>query len=315
MGIISALWSAAAVARAEGLLVTVQAYIDDSKSDFGDRYLILAGYVNTAEMWARFSDAWYEELHRSPAIDYMKMVEAFGRNGQFRGWTEEDRDQKIEDLARIIRHFKPISIHASISQRQVQEIIKPVAPYGMASAYSLCFQSIIVPIATYQSRRRDLMQVPIDFIFDNQEGLGNETRELYQSVRAMQPKSVQKVLSREPLFRDDKLVMPLQAADMLAWHIRRHYERGDPGAFPVPKMLSSDGQHSAYDMPESLLKHLASQFAQVPGAALLSKKSHWKRYKRDMKSLGLTTFPSSDPIGRENAVNRFRKFLARFIGR
>jgi hypothetical protein len=215
-------------ARAEKILVSVQAYIDDSRSDIGDQRLVLAGYINTAEKWARFSDAWYTELRRPPAIDYMKMVEAVGLRGQFGGWKPTDRDHKIEDLARIIRHWEPISIHSSVSQKHVREIIQPVAPYALSSPYSYCFEAIMIPIAVHQSQQKGLMQVPIDFIFDDQQGLGHQARELYQAVREQQSKPVRDVLSAEPLFRDDKLVMPLQAADMLAWHIRRHFEDEDP---------------------------------------------------------------------------------------
>ena len=204
--------------------MSIQAYIDDSRSDTGDQRLVLAGFINTAEKWARFSDAWYAELRRAPSIEYFKMVEAAGLRGEFGGWTMEDRDNKVADLARIIRHWEPATVHSSVSQRQVREIIHPVAPYGLRDAYAYAFEALLIPTAIHQvQHRKDLMQVPIDFVFDNQEGMGQRAKELYQAIRLNQPKAVQNVLSAEPAFRDDKAVMPLQAADMLAWHIRRHF--------------------------------------------------------------------------------------------
>ncbi|WP_334504434.1 DUF3800 domain-containing protein [Bradyrhizobium sp. AZCC 1678] len=291
----------------------MQAYVDDSRSDQGEQRLVLAGYINTAERWSRFSNAWYAELRRSPSIDYFKMVEAAGLRGQFGGWSTVDRDNKVEDLARIIRHWEPASIHSSVSQKLVAEIVKPVAPYGMASAYSFGFEAIMIPLAIHQSKQKDLMQVPIDFIFDHQEGLGDAAKLLYQSIRARQPRAVQKVLSVEPVFRDDKLIMPLQAADMLAWHIRKHFESGDPDAFPVPPMLSANGMHSASDIPEWYLRRAAEQFSNVPGASTLSDKKEWKKYRNEARQLGMPTFPVERPFGRENAIDRFRKFLARLI--
>jgi hypothetical protein len=296
-------------------LVSVQAYVDDSRSNQREERLVLAGYINTAERWSRFSDAWYAELRRSPSIDYFKMVEAAGLRGQFGGWCTADRDNKVEDLARIIRHSKPASIHSSVSQKLVAEIIKPVAPYGMASAYSFCFEAIMIPLAIHQSKQRDLMQVPIDFIFDQQEGLGDEAKLLYQSIRARQPRAVQKVLSVEPVFRDDKLIMPLQAADMLAWHIRKHFDSGDPDAFQVPAMLSSDGMHSASDIPEWYLRRAAEQFSNIPGASTLSGKKEWRKYRNEVRRLGMPTFPAERPFGRKNAFDRLRGFFARIIAR
>lgn len=214
--------------RARKLLVVLQAYVDDSASDNGDRRLFLAGYVNTADKWALFSDAWAEELRRAPSIDYLKMREANNLSGQFKGWSEEDRDEKLRDLSRLIRHFQPASLHASISRLDVERLIKPVAPYNFSSPYLYCFNAIMIPLAMSQFSSQQDVRVPIDFIFDDQQGLGEEARAIYKAVRLQQPSHIRELLSVDPIFRDDKLVLPLQAADMLAWHIRRHYETGDP---------------------------------------------------------------------------------------
>ena len=44
-------------ARAAKQLVVLQVYVDDSATEEGDQRLFLAGYINTADKWARFSDA------------------------------------------------------------------------------------------------------------------------------------------------------------------------------------------------------------------------------------------------------------------
>lgn len=281
-----------APARAEKLLVSVQAYVDDSKSEVGEQRLVLAGYINTAEKWARFSDAWWLELRRPPSIEYMKMVEANGLRGQFAGWSATDRDNKVADLARILRHWAPVSIHASISQKRVKEVLQPIAPHVMTSAYSYCFTALMIPLAIMQANDPRLMQVPIDFMFDEQEGLGEETKFLYQAIRLQQPPKVRKVLSLEPVFRDDKLVMPLQAADMLAWHIRRHLERGDPNQFMVPEFLLATDTHTALDIDEEQIQRFAKGFAAVPGAAQLADKRVWQKHRREMKRAGLPYYVS-----------------------
>ena len=111
--------------RARKVLVALQAYVDDSAKQTGDRRLFLAGYINTADKWIRFSDVWQEELQRAPAINYLKMSEANCLGGQFRGWSIKARDEKLKGLARLIRHFKPASIHSSVSRAEVDEIMRP----------------------------------------------------------------------------------------------------------------------------------------------------------------------------------------------
>lgn len=270
----------ASLVRAEKQLVALQAYVDDSASETGDRRLFLAGYINTADKWIRFSDAWQEQLQASPSITYLKMKEANSLRGQFRGWTEPDRDEKLKGLARVIRHFRPASIHASVSRSEVEAIIKPVAPYGFSSPYFHCFQAIMISLA-YSQLERTGLRVPIDFIFDDQEGLGEEARLLYQLIREAQPRSVRRLLSKSPIFVDDKRMLPLQAADMLAWHVRRSHER-DPDKFWVPEFISADGLHMATDYNAEQLRGIADGLSKIPGTASLKSKAAWKKTRREI---------------------------------
>jgi hypothetical protein len=114
----------------------LQAYVDDSTSEVGDQRLFLAGYINTADRWIRFSDAWKEELQAPPGeIDYLKMSEAYVLRGQFQGWSPEDRHEKLRGLSRVIRHFKPASIHCSVSTNEFASTVALTAPYGLARPY------------------------------------------------------------------------------------------------------------------------------------------------------------------------------------
>jgi len=256
-----------------------QAYVDDSASEMRDRRLFLAAYVNTADRWIRFADVWKEELDRAPSIEYLKMREAANLSGQFRGWSEQDRDEKLRHLFRIIRHFKPASFHASVSRADFERIVAPYAPYGMKHPYSVCFQYLIIPIANQQAQVGG-PKVPIDFIFDNQDGLGETARLIYQAIRRTQPNAIQKFLSVDPQFRDDKLVLPLQAADVLAWHVRRRWEDLGPSAYSLPQSLDAAGFHGAVDVDASRLQRIADGFKRVPDVATVASKSQWKQVRR-----------------------------------
>lgn len=269
--------------RARKLLVILQAYVDDSASDAGDRRLFLAGYVSTAENWAQFSDLWADALAARPSISYLKMSEARALQGEFRGWRGEDRDRKVRKLANIIRQLRPLSIHASVSRSRVEDILKPVVPYVISNPYALCFSAIMMPMAAEQARLKT--NVPIDFIFDSQEGLGEEARTIYRLMREAQPEPIRNALSVDPLFRDDKLVMPLQAADMLAWHVRRRYERLDHGAWFVPAYLSvEDGLHVAIDLEDEHLENMSKGLAEILGNAPTRKKD-WKAAVNELDRL------------------------------
>jgi Protein of unknown function (DUF3800) len=297
----------------QGHCPMLEAYIDDSASDIGDQRLLLAGYINRADRWSRFSGAWEEELRASPSIEYLKMSEANCLGRQFRGWSPADRDEKLRGLARVIRHFKPASIHCSVSRLDYANIVKPVAPYGLGNPYGICFHAIMVTLANSQLEHHGI-NVPIAFIFDQQEGLGEEARMFYEYIRETQPRPVRQLLSKTPRFGDDKVVLPLQAADMLAWHVRRHAERGDPDSFMVPDFLSADGYHMATDIDAHRLRSIANGFSQVQGVPLLKGRGAWKKTKREiirLTALGVT--PPYRLARLKNTLLYARKRLARIF--
>jgi hypothetical protein len=292
----------------------LQVYVDDSASDVGDQRLFLAGYVNTADKWARFSDAWQEELDHSPRISYLKMSEANSHSGEFQGWTAVDRDEKLAGFARVIRHFKPASIHSSISRAEFRNIVSPVAPYGFNRPYLYCFQAIIVPLAN-SMLEHGLPKVPVDFIFDEQEEMGEEARFFYRIIRDGQPKAVRSILSRDPVFRDDKQVLPLQAADMLAWHVRRNYLR-KPDAFQVPDFISGDGHHMAVDIDTDWLRRIANGYSSIPGTQQMKTRGVWRKTMREVQRVEQSGGrPSLRSVRFNNTVLYWRRRSARILGR
>lgn len=58
---------------------------------------------------------------------------------------------------------------------------------------------------------------PVDFVFDEQNGTGRLVRDWWPSFRERAAHSIQAFLDAEPIFRDEKKLMPLQAADLFAW--------------------------------------------------------------------------------------------------
>jgi hypothetical protein len=95
--------------------------------------------------------------------------------------------------------------------------------------------------------------------------------------------------------------MPLQAAD-LSWHIRKHFESGDPDV-PGSCHASANGMHSASDTRVVSVR-AAEQFSNVPGASTLSGKKEWKKYRNEARQLECPLFRLRGPC-RENAIDRF----------
>ncbi|MCL4710686.1 MAG: DUF3800 domain-containing protein [Pseudorhodoplanes sp.] len=292
------------------------AYIDDSASHVGDQRLFMAGYLNRAEQWALFSEAWDEELRAAPAIEYLKMAEAQNLRDQFTGWTPGGRDEKLRGLARVIRHFQPFSFEFSVSRAQYSSIVKPASPRGLGNAHFVCCFGMVSSLARYADGAG--VRMPIKFIFDQQDGVSTDIGLFFDRMTQSLPKSARKLISGSPTFEDDKLVLPLQAADMLAWHVRREHEDCvPPDTLPMADLLRNDHGHLTSEIPESVMKSWADQFDKLPGVPLLQSKRDWRDFKKEMTrliSLGVDPSTTGHPRGMiARLTSRVKALRGRFF--
>lgn len=267
--------------REDKPLAFLQAITDDSGSETGDRRLFLAGYLQRAEVWALFSDAWKDELKSGKRIDYLKMSEANAFEGEFRGWTKSQRDEKLRGLIRVARHFKPISFHVSVSRKMVDELFKPVAPRGVANAHFLCNFGVVSAVSRYAAAEGG--NIPIDFIFDKQTGVEDDVRLFFDYMKRNLPRKARKLINDRPSFKDDKQFCPLQAADLLVWHLRRnHDDNGSWANGEIANKLISDHGHLHNDLDE-MVPIWAKKFPAIPGADQTRTKSQWRRMKEAIR--------------------------------
>ncbi len=64
---------------------------------------------------------------------------------------------------------------------------------------------------------------PVDFIFDEQRRDFKNAMLGWERFRDLAPPEMRHLIGGSPIYRDDKRVMPLQAADLLAWQTRRYH--------------------------------------------------------------------------------------------
>jgi hypothetical protein len=260
-------------------LVFLRAFIDDSVAQTGDKRLFYAGYLHRADAWAEFSEAWDWELHQWPAIDCFK-----GSGNQFDGWDPNLRQAKIENLAKIIQAFEPFSFHFSLNRKMFEEVLKPVAPYGFSQPhFHTCF-AVMAGLARHAAEEG--FTTPIEFIFDEIDGVNEDVKFVFRDMIKGLPKEVRALISGEPWFKSDreKQFMPLQAADMLAWHVRREHEYPDR-PLPLAKELWNPHGHLIGEIPDEMIQGWSDHHKMVPGIASVQTKGQWNKFIREAKKL------------------------------
>lgn len=196
-----------------------QAYIDDSMSD--GRVLILAGYIASAKEWSAFETVWKERLLQARwETFHMKEIGSSLDEGRWltAGWFY----RAIEDH---VRAFVALAVEIEPLKRAVTELGFRRAmndPGYLDNPYILGFRAIFDATAQYQHELG--IDGPIDFIFDDRK---EEDRVVagFDVFRRWCRADIRDRLGRPPRFGSDDEFLPLQAADLLAWHARRHWLR------------------------------------------------------------------------------------------
>jgi hypothetical protein len=216
----------------------LNAYVDDSGSDRRGPAYVLSGYTSDVDSWSEFARDWKNALTAHPAIEYFKMSQAESGKGQFNGWERKQISAKIHALIQIINRYAKHRIECVFWQEHydsamtwfLSEIRKQVSPLDFRriertfrDPYFLAFCLIMTDYA--QRLEAECSDEIVDFIFDSQGAAGKKAVEWWQRMNEIFPTIYyQKHLPNEPIHRDEKVSLPIQAADLLAWQTRRRLE-------------------------------------------------------------------------------------------
>lgn len=242
-------------------MVILNAYIDDSLAQSNVCEFCLAGYMATAGEWMKFSDAWDDAMREDPKIEAFKASDAESLKGEFLGWQPEARDKKVYRLAQVIDSHSLASFDCRLSKRDFEEILLPVCPYDLRSPYFSLFFGVMINAARQLDHFK--IDVPIDFIFDEQGRVGAEAALWYGPSRALQPPHLRKLLGNRPTFRTDDKMLPLQAADCLVWHLRRSREEQFKGENRPALALLRKDCHTEMEISEQTLRYWAAGFKKI----------------------------------------------------
>jgi hypothetical protein len=209
-------------------LLMLQAFIDDSKGQEPRGIFLLGGYVATVECWAAFSDEWARVRDAHPKIRYFKLREAQRRIGQFYGVSEEICREKIAMFRGVIEQFAISEVCIAFRAKSHKEAFGRYGkrfenPYYFALAHLSAF---IADNLEKLGLERDEVQ----FIFDIQAQEMHKVVEGWEWAVSQKHRfpdsrpSLDTIWRTPPMFQDDERVLPLQAADMHATHMRQSFE-------------------------------------------------------------------------------------------
>jgi Protein of unknown function (DUF3800) len=227
--------------RGLGVLVMLAAYFDESYSDTPPRTLAVAGYLSSAEQWSRFEGEWQEFLQRYQIQNPFHMTDFMAGRGQFRGWSRQKHDRCIESYCSIINRRTNLRISIGFDLSVYEDEMRRFSDIG---PYGFCVFEWMQEAERFMDRND--IRGPIAYVFEDGSGFGNQ---IFNTMVWIKRRKVMRERYRlgSFSFADKRAVLPLQAADILAWESRSHHARllQTP---PLPmrpslRRLASRGKH------------------------------------------------------------------------
>jgi Protein of unknown function (DUF3800) len=193
----------------------IQVFLDES--DTGT-VLSMAGYISTVERWNRFSDEWEIACSEKPSIKKFLFSDWSKLNGQFLKLSQEDADQKLLSLYKIIADNVSAYVSCAVNPKEYRAFFNSKRfPKAVRSPYYCCLLTIMTNLPRLVAES-DLTG-PVDFIFDRQV---MEEKHIYDAWYQLEEMGLidRDLIKSSPSFKTDDEVLPLQAADMLAGRMR-----------------------------------------------------------------------------------------------
>jgi hypothetical protein len=233
-------------------LMILNGFVDDS---YDASVFVLAGFVAPADEWAAFSDEWEAAINAPPRIGKLKTSDAMRLKGDFYGWKPEARDEKMRIFYEIIDAHVSFGVSAVIPLGALKKVFGQ-GFFGKVALnpYFHAISNLVSDVARHQIKIG--MEEKIDFLFDEQKMEQGKVLAIWDRLAAEAPPDVKPMLGATPRFGTDDDFLPLQAADMEAWWVRRRWQEKLTGIprLEYPWVPSSIPEATCVHTEESLLK-------------------------------------------------------------
>ena len=248
-------------------------YTDESQSaDQKSGKFLIAGYVANKDKWPEFSKRWHEEVISSkPSIPYLHMVDIRSESWRIRnGLTRAEADEKVRRAITIIAQSDYIDGYCThVSEHAYNKLLYVMESNDSAMAAKsrvdyLCFGAYAgVLIKKLAGEHLDLQKVI--FSISRKKGVSHHLEHSFHDA-------IQEMLEqRHPdkaSFLGDVLAlnmpdhMPLQAADVLCWHLQRRFNKlkpADPDTMKNIETLLKTGIRDV-SVPDSFFDTVAESY-------------------------------------------------------
>lgn len=204
--------------RSQRWLLMLQAFCDESlENDAG--LFVMAGYVAPVQSWLKFSDEWQAvlSLDQKPfrPMTRFKMSEMNHERGLRRAELFYRAIERHALAAFSVRIDVGAMRRAMVMAKWPVDLEKV---HPMSKPYYFAFRLIVNSLAKHQENLG--LNEPVDFVFDEHTS-SKYCSPSWDAVKRQAEPDVAKYMGAPPIFRKEEDFLPLQAADLYAWWVRK----------------------------------------------------------------------------------------------
>lgn len=215
----------------------VEFYADESYSEERSSLFCVAGYLFEKDQAIRFERRWQSMLDRHCLIQF-HMTDCAHRHGEYEKLCAEQCDDAAREAISIIVETAAYGFVTSVDSQDYAQIMQPLSK-DRISDYSFCLIQCLMGVAAWVKKTN--FDGDIAYMFEaghtHQKDASNAMATIYADSATRER---YRILTYG--FSPKRKVLPLQAADILAWHwLLETYRRGQGAnrTHPVRKDLQA----------------------------------------------------------------------------
>lgn len=200
-------------------------YFDESGTHDNSEVFAIAGYIGGEAQWGDFEHSWTQVLRLEGVQTFhMAPLSANPRRGPFKGWSDDRAECFLGRLFEVINAHELFGIAAFVRWSDFNDVLRPALVLPRDAAYKhpyiFCLQSCMSMLVEHWPRLPYSLSIrPITCVFDrNHEMRGKATEHFFHMVDIRGWEKQFHVIA----FAPKHLVIPLQAADLLAYETYKY---------------------------------------------------------------------------------------------
>ena len=210
-----------------GWLGMIRAYFDDSGTHTGGKWgpskiVLVAGIFGTEARMDSLDRNWKKLIDRplcgrKPPLSRFHMVDCQDSRGEFTGWTRTETDHFCHQLSTAIIESGVAAYGIAVSRQDWDDLVTGDVRAFVGDAEGYCISQCFVRAVRWA--KTTTFDPQMTFIFDNREP---EVERRAKTVGDAFEKHTDSPHIVGTAFLGSKAILPLQAADLIAWEIYQH---------------------------------------------------------------------------------------------